>query len=144
MSAFIDVFVIGEGEEVILEVAQAYQAWKDSHRSRQELLEALADIDGVYVPSLYQVSYNPDGTVAEILPKSPQAKMPVIKRIVASLPEPLTNFLVPNVDVVHNRISVEIMRGCTRGCRFCHAGMVNRPIRERSVEGVIQAIDASL
>ena len=144
MSAFIDAFVIGEGEEVILEVVQAHQAWKDSHRSRQELLEALADIDGVYVPSLYQVSYNPDGTVAEILPTSPHAKMPVIKRIVASLPEPLTNFLVPNVDVVHNRISVEIMRGCTRGCRFCHAGMVNRPIRERSVDEVIQAIDASL
>jgi len=144
MADFIDAFAIGEGEEVILEVTHAYQQWKRTGAPRADLLTALAIIPGVYVPSLYTVSYNPDGTIQAVTPHSKHAKSLVVKRILPKLPEPLTHFIVPNVQTVHDRLSVEIMRGCTRGCRFCHAGMVNRPVRERSVEEIITAIKDGL
>ena len=131
MSAFIDAFIIGEGEEVMIDVVNAHQAWKSSGSTRADLLRRLATVPGVYVPSLYETSYNPDGTIAKISSLAPEASLPVRKRIVAHLPPPPTRFIVPAVDVVQNRISIEIMRGCTRGCRFCHAGMINRPVRER-------------
>jgi len=144
MSEFIDAFVLGEGEEVILEVVEKFQAWKESNTSRTELLVSLASIAGVYVPSLYSVAYNADGTIKEITTNTPLVPAMVKKRLMAKLPNAMTNFLVPNVEVVHDRISVEIMRGCTRGCRFCHAGMVNRPRRERSPEDIIYAIEKGL
>ncbi|NLG99944.1 MAG: TIGR03960 family B12-binding radical SAM protein [Chloroflexi bacterium] len=144
MSSFIDAFVIGEGEEVIHEVVDVFQAWKAGGSPRKDLLESLAGIQGVYVPSLYKVDYFPDGTVERVTPLSEAAQMPVIKRIVSKLPPPVTKFLVPSIDVVHNRVAVEIMRGCTRGCRFCQAGMIMRPVRERPVEEVLEAIEASL
>lgn len=144
MADFIDAFAIGEGEEVILEITHVYQAWKRSGTAREDLLAALAKVPGVYVPSLYTVSYNPDGTLQAVTPHSNHASFPVVKRIMPKLPQPLTHFIVPNVQTVHDRLSVEIMRGCTRGCRFCHAGMVNRPVRERSVEEIITAIKDGL
>ncbi len=150
MADFIDAFVIGEGEEVIYEIIAVHQQWKDTltnqvqPESRSSLLKSLSRIWGVYVPSLYQPHYFLDGVVNFIEKLDQAAPMPVTKRITAKLPPPPTRFIVPYIDTVHNRVAVEIMRGCTRGCRFCQAGMITRPVRERSVDEVIQAIEQSL
>ena len=144
MSDFIDAFVIGEGEEAILDVARVLIDWKLAGQPRAELLRRLAGVRGVYVPSLYRVSYASDGTLVSIEPTVPEAHLPVLKRIVPRLPLPLTRFVVPYVDVTHDRIPIEIQRGCTRGCRFCQAGMITRPVRERSVAEVVDAIELGL
>ncbi|MCZ7553208.1 MAG: TIGR03960 family B12-binding radical SAM protein [Anaerolineales bacterium] len=144
MHAFIDAFVIGEGEEVIGEIVEAHQAWKRRGADRQDLLASLARIWGVYVPAFYQASYYPDGTFKSIEKLNEAARLPVVKRIVAKLPPPPTRFVVPYIDIVHNRAPIEIMRGCTHGCRYCHAGMVTRPVRERPVEEVLDAIEQAL
>jgi radical SAM family uncharacterized protein len=140
MYAFIDAFVIGEGEEVIHDIINILQA----HSSREARLRALAHVPGVYVPRFYQTHYMDDGTVAHIDSLLEGIANPVVKRVVAKLPPPPTKFIVPNIGVVHNRVSVEIMRGCTRGCRFCHAGMITRPVRERSVEEIVAAADEAV
>ena len=137
---FVDLFVIGDGEEVILDLVRTYQQVRTA--TREEQLRALARIPGVYVPRFYDVRYHADGTVAAIEPRIPEAAFPVKKRVVPILPPPPTRLLVPNVDISHNRAAVEIQRGCTRGCRFCHAGMVTRPVRERPPEEVLTAIEA--
>jgi radical SAM family uncharacterized protein len=144
MHAFIDAFVIGEGEEVIQEIINTYQTWKRSGTDRPALLRALSKLWGVYVPTLYTPSYKPDGTLERIDRLQPDAPLPVLKRIVATLPPAPTNFIVPYIDTVHNRVPIEIMRGCTRGCRFCHAGMINRPVRERSVEEIVESLETAL
>lgn len=141
---FVDAFVVGEGEQVIQEIIDAYQVWKRTNLSHRKLLISLASINGVYVPSLYQAYYHQDGTVDRIEKLVDQAGLPVLKRIVPVLPPPPTRFIVPNIETVHNRIPIEIMRGCTRGCRFCHAGMVSRPVRERSLSTILDAIDQAL
>ncbi|MBL8153413.1 MAG: TIGR03960 family B12-binding radical SAM protein [Anaerolineae bacterium] len=138
MADFIDAFVIGEGEEIIVEVARTLQMMRG--QSRFDQLRAIARIQGMYVPSFYDVRYHADGTVAEVKPTVPEAPARVLKRIVPILPKPFTRFLIPNIDTVHNRAPIEIMRGCTRGCRFCHAGMITRPVRERPVPEVMEAI----
>jgi len=104
----------------------------------------LSRIQGVYIPSFYQPTYHDDGTVASLTPVQPDVPKSITKRIVANLPPPPTKFIVPSIDVVHNRVSIEIMRGCTRGCRFCHAGMVTRPVRERTVEQIVDAAAEAL
>jgi radical SAM family uncharacterized protein len=139
MADFIDACVIGEGEEIIIEVARTLQATRE--KSRDEQLRAIAKIQGMYVPRFYDVEYHSDGTVASVTPNTPEAPARVLKRIVTVLPKPFTKFLVPNIDTVHNRAPIEIMRGCTRGCRFCHAGMITRPVRERPVPEIMQAIE---
>jgi radical SAM family uncharacterized protein len=144
MSPFIDAFVIGEGEDVMLEIIRAYQAWKEKGEDRQRLLLQLATLWGVYVPSLYKAYYLEDGILSHVEALSPQAQKPVLKRIVPKLPKPVTQFIVPYVGITHNRIPIEIMRGCTRGCRFCQAGMITRPVRERPVEEILDAIEEAL
>ncbi|NWG07914.1 MAG: TIGR03960 family B12-binding radical SAM protein [Chloroflexi bacterium] len=155
MHAFIDAFVIGEGEEVIHDIINLVQKFKGLRVEtfepanlptfkREDLLQELAKIPGVYVPRFYKTSYMDDGTIAAIEPTIPDIPKVITKRIVPVLPPPPTRFIVPNIDVVHNRVSVEIMRGCTRGCRFCHAGMITRPVRERSVEEVLQAAEEAI
>ncbi|MFN2146344.1 MAG: TIGR03960 family B12-binding radical SAM protein, partial [Anaerolineales bacterium] len=144
MHAFLDAIVIGEGEEVFFEIIQAYQAWKSSGAPRQQLLEALSSIWGVYVPQLYKAYYDENGMFSYIERLYEKASMPVVKRILGKLPPPTTDLIVPYIDTVHNRIPIEIMRGCTRGCRFCQAGMITRPVRERSVEDVLEAIQTAM
>ena len=147
MHAFIDAFVIGEGEEVIHDIINTIQTFKSSNVEtfkREDVLRDLAKIQGVYVPCFYEAYYLEDGTVSHIEPTVPDVPKIVTKRIVPVLPPPPTKFIVPNIDIVHNRVSVEIMRGCTRGCRFCHAGMITRPVRERSVEEVLQAAEDAI
>jgi radical SAM family uncharacterized protein len=144
MHAFIDAFAIGEGEEVIHDLIIIHQKWKDSGEPRKNLLKNLAKIPGVYVPSLYSSFYLEDGTLSHVDPLVEEANLQIIKRIVGKLPPPPTQFIVPNIEVVHDRVSVEIMRGCTRGCRFCHAGMITRPIRERSVAEIVDAAEAAI
>lgn len=150
MSAFFDAMIIGEGEEVIFDVIKAYEAWREEARAprapaggelRIALWAKLVQIPGVYVPAFYDVSYAADGTIAAITPNHPAAPAEVLKRVVTVMPPPVTKFIVPNIDVVHNRASIEIMRGCTRGCRFCQAGMIFRPVRERTPDEVLAAVD---
>jgi radical SAM family uncharacterized protein len=144
MSPFIDAFVIGEGEEAILEILECFKTWRGSGTPRSDLLRRLAGIWGVYVPALCRAAYSMDGTLSHMEALVPEARLPVLKRIVARLPPPMTRFIVPYIDITHNRIPIEIMRGCTRGCRFCQAGMITRPVRERPVEEIVMAIDQAL
>jgi radical SAM family uncharacterized protein len=138
LAEYVDAFVIGDGEEVVGEIAEVIGAWKRGGRaSREAVLHDLATIDGVYVPSMYEVEY--DGAfIAAVTPRYDDVPAAVEKRTVADLadwPYPKRQ-LVPLVEVVHDRLNVEIFRGCTRGCRFCQAGMITRPVRERPEEQV--------
>lgn len=144
MAEFIDAFVVGEGEEIIHEIIDIYQAEKSQGSTRKQILSALQHIPGIYVPSLYTVSYHQDLSIDSVIPIDSSYPKEILKRFVPKLPDPPSRFLVPSIDVVHNRIAIEIMRGCTRGCRFCHAGIVNRPVRERSVPQIITAIEKAL
>ena len=137
MAEFIDAFVIGDGEEVIDEFLDAYRETKSA--GKQQLLLKLSSIPGVYVPSLYHVEYHQDGQVKSILPTLPEAPLPITRRIVSKLPSPLVRPVVPYIETVHDRGAVEVQRGCSRGCRFCQAGMIYRPVRERPPDEVVKA-----
>lgn len=144
LADIIDFFLIGDGEEAINEIVDCYKTWKYSgDTDRQNFLKHVASIEGVYVPSLYEVSYNGDGTINAITPKIDSLPHIIRKRVVTNLssaayPE---RPIVPYIDIVHDRAVLEIFRGCTRGCRFCQAGMVYRPIRERSADRLVELAD---
>ncbi|MBC7765680.1 MAG: TIGR03960 family B12-binding radical SAM protein, partial [Hyphomonadaceae bacterium] len=139
---FVDFFMLGEGEEVILEVMDAYVAWKESGQPRIAYLETIAKLEGVYVPSFYDVQYNADGTVQAVIPNNAQAPKTVKKRIIKDLNNVTypDRFIVPFTEIVHDRMILEIFRGCVRGCRFCQAGVIYRPVRERTVETLMPLV----
>jgi len=141
ISPFIDAFVIGEGEEVTLEILSIFK--EDSPRKipRDIALEKLIGIEGVYIPSLYKDHYHPSGNFSHLEKTNQSAPNIIKKRIVAKLPNPPVKPVVPYIDTVHNRAPLEIMRGCTRGCRFCQAGIITRPVRERTIEEIIHSIE---
>ncbi|MBQ8540745.1 MAG: TIGR03960 family B12-binding radical SAM protein [Clostridia bacterium] len=129
-----DFFTMGEGEEVINELMDAYIEWKNEGGKRIDYLKKIAKIEGIYVPCLYDVEYNEDNTIKSFTPNCPEAPAKVTKRIIkeldsVSFPD---KFIVPYTNIVHDRISIEVFRGCIRGCRFCQAGMIYRPVREKS------------
>ena len=134
---FVDVFFLGEGEEVDLEVIDLYKKYKLSGGTKDEFLREAAKIEGVYVPSLYEVSYNSDRTISAITPKD-AAPATIKKRIIKNLDKvhyPET-FVTPYIEIVHDRAVQEIFRGCIRGCRFCQAGYIYRPVREKSLDTI--------
>ena len=137
LADFIDVFEIGEGEEVTLEFLDLLNEYKNSGKTRSEFLIAASKIEGIYVPSLYDIEYNEDGTIKSITAKN-GAPDKINKRVVADLDAVFypDKFVVPFVEVVHDRVVHEIFRGCIRGCRFCQAGFWYRPIREKSVDTI--------
>jgi len=131
---FFDIFSIGEGEEALPELAQLYRKCRAEGKSRSEFLRLASRLEGFYVPSLYEVSYNSDGTLSGFEPKYDDVPAKVKKRIITDLDkvEFPTDIVVPYLDTVHDRITLEVFRGCIRGCRFCQAGMVYRPYRQKS------------
>jgi len=148
LADFVDLFVIGDGEEAVGEITEVIRDWKASGRtpgSRDGVLRELSHVDGVYVPSMYEVAY--DGArLVSVSPRHPDVPARVEKRTVADLaewPYPKQQ-LVPLTEVVHDRLNVEIFRGCTRGCRFCQAGMITRPVRERPADQVRTMVSEGL
>ncbi len=135
IAEFIDLFFIGEGEEVDLEVMELYRECKKNNESKQEFLIKAAQIKGVYVPSLYNVEYNDDNTIKSVTPTN-NAPQKVEKRLIMDMDNCYypDNFVVPMIEIVHDRAMEEIFRGCIRGCRFCQAGFLYRPVREKSPE----------
>ncbi|HEX9969402.1 MAG TPA: TIGR03960 family B12-binding radical SAM protein, partial [Acidimicrobiales bacterium] len=146
LADFVDFFVIGDGEEVVSDITEVIRGWKNSGRtSREGVLRELSHVEGVYVPSMYDVAYDGQALKA-VTPKYPDVPARVEKRTIADLnqwPYPKQQ-LVPLTEVVHDRLNVEVFRGCTRGCRFCQAGMITRPVRERSNEQVRSMVTGGL
>ena len=151
LADFLDFVVLGDGEEVVGEINAAIAAWKDAGEvaaevGRLDVLRRLAGIEGVYVPGLYEATYLADGRLAATRPIDPAAPAVVEKRTIADLaewPYPKQQ-LVPLTEVVHDRLNVEVFRGCTRGCRFCQAGMITRPVRERPAAQVASMVQQGL
>ncbi|MBP1562989.1 MAG: TIGR03960 family B12-binding radical SAM protein [Oscillospiraceae bacterium] len=135
---FFDLFAIGEGEEMNLELMRLMEECKKNGLTKAEFLEKAAQIEGIYVPSLYDISYNEDGTVQKITAKAPAPEQ-VKKRVIKDFDSVYSpdNFVVPFTDIVHNRAVVEVLRGCIRGCRFCQAGFIYRPFREKKTDTVL-------
>ena len=139
MSNFIDAFVIGDGEEVVLTLMDVFRDWKAGGGDRPELLRNLAAVPGVYVPVLYDVEFTPDGKVSSVTPNDSAALPRISRRVLDMLPPPPLHPVVPYLETVHDRAAIEIQRGCSRGCRFCQAGMVYRPVRERPRDEILSA-----
>ena len=145
LAPFFDAVLLGDGEEAVVDIAQAVRESKKAGESKSQLLERLSVIDGVYIPAFLEPQYAPDGTISEIKPLKP-GYTTVRRRFLADLnaaPYP-DSPVVPFMKTIHDRVAVEIARGCTRGCRFCQAGYVYRPLRERSPETILNVIEKSL
>lgn len=136
----IDFFIIGEGEEVTLEIIELYKKWKKEGKERKDYLEMISNIEGVYIPQLYNVNYNEDGTIKDFSSIDERYPSKIKKRIVKNLDESFfpDKIIVPFIETVHDRVMLEIFRGCTRGCRFCQAGIIYRPVRERKADTLIE------
>ena len=139
MADFFDLFVIGEGEELDLEVLRLFEKAKAQDWSKPDFLRAAADIEGVYVPSLYTPEYDDSGALTDLVPQTGAPEL-VTKRIVQDFDKSYfpTDAMVPNTEIVHDRVTLELFRGCVRGCRFCQAGFVYRPVRSRSAATLIE------
>ncbi len=144
VAPFFDALVVGDGETAILEVARVIQAWKAGGGTRRELWQALEEIAGVYVPALFDMAYDEDGRLREIIPRG--RRQAVHKRILGDLDQVLIRPwpLAPYCQIIHDRLNVEISRGCTRGCRYCQAGIIYRPVRDRQPAGVLTWVEAAL
>lgn len=141
IAPFADFFQLGEGEEIMNECVDMYVEWKKKNLPREEYLKMVSKIPGVYVPSFYDISYNSDGTVKEIKPINDDVPKKVTKRVIEDLDKVYypDKFVVPYTEIVHDRIMLEIFRGCIRGCRFCQAGQIYRPVREKSYETLVDS-----
>lgn len=146
LAPFFDAFLLGDGEEAVLEICRLVRDWKSSgSQNKSLLLDQLSGIPGMYIPSFFQVEYTPDGRIAAIIPQK-RGYSKVRRRFLpdleaASFPD---SPVIPFMKTIHDRVSVEVARGCTRGCRFCQAGYIYRPLRERSPQRITQLIDRSL
>ncbi len=141
LADFIDLFILGEGEEVNLELMSLYEKMKparDKRPEKYEFLRQAAKIKGIYVPAFYDVSYNDDGTIKAVTPNIPEAPEKITKRIIKDFDKVYypDSFVVPFTSIVHDRAVVEVLRGCIRGCRFCQAGFIYRPFREKEVDTI--------
>ena len=134
LADFVDFFMLGEGEDIIIEVMDVYKAWKNESVSREVFLERIAGIEGIYVPAFYETEYNQDGTIASMKPVNSKYPKKIRKRIIKDLDTTYfpDKIIVPFTGVVHDRIMLELYRGCSHGCRFCQAGVIYRPVRERT------------
>ncbi len=144
VAPFLDAVVLGDGEEVVLELAAVVAAWKQSRGSRRELWQALEELDGVYVPALFEMEFDEQGHLREINPRGRRAV--IHKRVLDDLNRIAVSprALVPYCQIVHDRLNIEIARGCTRGCRYCQAGMIYRPVRERQASDLLDWTETAL
>ncbi|MBA7508519.1 hypothetical protein ES705_00451 [subsurface metagenome] len=141
LSKFMDFFVVGDGEEVIISILERVKIYKDDNKDKEWFLKEISRLDGIYIPGFYKFHYFPDGSIESIRPDKK-----VRKAIVKDLNkfEIVQNPIIPNIKPVHDRFTVEIMRGCGRGCRFCQAGITYRPVRKREVESLIRQSAAGI
>ena len=146
LADLIDFFILGEGEEVNNEIMEVYKEWRKSGESRENYLERIARLEGIYVPSFYTIEYNEDNTIKSFKPNRSGVPEKVKKCIIKNLDDTFIpeKLIVPFMETVHDRIMLEVFRGCIRGCRFCQAGYIYRPVRERSVDRLLDVAKNSI